>query len=76
MGFSSKIRTLKYRYLPIHVYVGARCPAPILVVGGLGLAKVAIPQSHPRCFSVSWDTMKLADLTLDLWDPRAFMKGV
>lgn len=76
MGFSSKSRTLKRRYLPVHVYIGARCPAPILVGEGLGLDKVAIPQSDPRCFSVSQDTMKLTDLTLDLQDPHAFMKGV
>jgi len=53
MGFSSKIGTLKRRYLPVLIYVWARCPAPIPVGGGLGLDQAAIPQSDPRRLLVS-----------------------
>lgn len=71
MGFSSKIRALKCRHLPVHIYVWAKCPAPILFNRGLGLNQAAIPQSDSWSFSFSEGIMKSTDSTLDFWDCKS-----
>lgn len=71
MGFSSKIRAPKCRHLPVHIYVWAKCPAPILFSRGLGLDRAAIPLSDSWNFWVSEDTMKSTDSTPDFWDCKS-----
>lgn len=50
MGFSSKIRALKCRYLPVRICVWVKCPAPILFCGGLGLDQAATHSQIPGAF--------------------------